>query len=1154
MITHRRRTSLLLVILCLVVWGPVPGQGAGAGQNDAGSGRDASDTSGGAFELKTGRHQGRLVSGTDRVDWYYFKIDSIPGLSGRPVVELALVDVPSPMGYILELWKDPATTVQPSLRAAGPSGVRTIHTSIQQNGTWHLRVLIADGNAAGNTGSYELTFEKRYENDADRSKDAGSGIDADYNLLPEIPSSGLVLEGEMAPRDPVDNYRLNLPAGTGNHEILAGLHFSPTLSLGLELEQVAPIVLITSGRTGPGFATVFNDNAQGSWIVRVKNTEPQFGGRYSLAVRIDPPEGDPGSGTDAPAAFEGANPLPQGVHTGSLTPTSLADKVDVFRLEGVGVGKVIAVGASSFLPDTTPNRPLLDLHLYDPDLVERDQVRICGQAGGIVRTAHKDGTWYLQVSEVGGTGEACAPGPLVRDNRYAVSYALRTQPDGPSGDAPAGTPNAPTVPNTLWHEGWSDEGDVDDTYRLDPAPVGGVFRVAASSPVESMDFTIRLFNSAGQVLASNASVAGRARLQIAVGAEGTYFLRFEQSVTSSNPAAAGPYIFYARSLPNEAPIPVRLSNPDESVLANEVTRNSVKVRWTRSVDEDFQKYEVYAAQNPNFLPSPSLLRATITDRDQTDTTVTGLEAGREYTLLVRVYDGSGLFADSNRETVQLKSGPLSNSNPSLSGGGVSPPEGTTSTLFTFHVNYTDADNDPPTQRQVFIDGIASHMTSPDTVYNDGAHYTFQTTLAAGQHSFYFEFSDGTASPVREPTTGSHTGPTVSAQGNRPPTASASASPSQGDAPLTVQFDVVASDPDGDPLTYSWDFDNSDGIQDQASQKSPQYTYEDRGVYTATVRVRDSKGATSTSSVTVNVAGPANEPPTVTAEASPESGLAPLSVQFFANASDTDGTIVSYGWDFDNSDGIGADSTQANPTHAYADPGSYVATVRVRDNGSAEAVDSVLVVVRSADNVPPSIVVAADPLSGEAPLEVFFTADTSDADGDAVTVRWDFDVSDGIQTDATGENAQHTYAAAGRFTAMGVATDARGATATASVTIHVAQPSASGTLVVEATPKEGPAPLIVRFRADTSNLPNPVASYRWDFGDESGFGTNRSVEHTYHEDGTYLVTLTVTDDRGVEYESTVSIKVGSGGGSPGFGVGLVALAVLGAAAALWRRRR
>ena len=90
---------------------------------------------------------------------------------------------------------------------------------------------------------------------------------------------------------------------------------------------------------------------------------------------------------------------------------------------------------------------------------------------------------------------------------------------------------------------------------------------------------------------------------------------------------------------------------------------------------------------------------------------------------------------------------------------------------------------------------------------------------------------------------------------------------------------------------------------------------------------------------------------------------------------------------------------------------------------------------AADNVAPTVQAQATPTSGEAPLEVTFTATASDPDGDDVTLTWDF--GDG----ATGEGAEvtHTYTEAGTYAATVTATDAGGASSTATVTVTVGAP-------------------------------------------------------------------------------------------------------------------
>ena len=102
-------------------------------------------------------------------------------------------------------------------------------------------------------------------------------------------------------------------------------------------------------------------------------------------------------------------------------------------------------------------------------------------------------------------------------------------------------------------------------------------------------------------------------------------------------------------------------------------------------------------------------------------------------------------------------------------------------------------------------------------------------------------------------------------GNQPPTAVIKASPTNGAAPLTVNFDGTASsDPDaGDGIAaYSWDL-NGDGVFGDASTATASYTYNQAGSYTAGLKVTDKHGATGTSSVVISAN---NTPPTAVIDA------------------------------------------------------------------------------------------------------------------------------------------------------------------------------------------------------------------------------------------------------------------------------------------------
>lgn len=95
-------------------------------------------------------------------------------------------------------------------------------------------------------------------------------------------------------------------------------------------------------------------------------------------------------------------------------------------------------------------------------------------------------------------------------------------------------------------------------------------------------------------------------------------------------------------------------------------------------------------------------------------------------------------------------------------------------------------------------------------------------------------------------------------GNQPPTARMTATPRSGAVPLTVAFDGSGStDPENAGLTYSWSY--GDGTTGTGAQSS--HVYSTGGTYTATLKVTDPGGLSSTTSTTITAG---SVPPTVTA--------------------------------------------------------------------------------------------------------------------------------------------------------------------------------------------------------------------------------------------------------------------------------------------------
>jgi len=67
--------------------------------------------------------------------------------------------------------------------------------------------------------------------------------------------------------------------------------------------------------------------------------------------------------------------------------------------------------------------------------------------------------------------------------------------------------------------------------------------------------------------------------------------------------------------------------------------------------------------------------------------------------------------------------------------------------------------------------------------------------------------------------------------------------------------------------------------------------------------------------------------------------------------------------------------------------------------------------------------------------------------------------------------------------------------------------------VTVSPTSGPAPLVVAVSgAASTDADGTINAYSWDFGDgTSAMGV--AVEHTYTAVGEFVITLTVTDDKG-----------------------------------------
>ena len=202
-------------------------------------------------------------------------------------------------------------------------------------------------------------------------------------------------------------------------------------------------------------------------------------------------------------------------------------------------------------------------------------------------------------------------------------------------------------------------------------------------------------------------------------------------------------------------------------------------------------------------------------------------------------------------------------------------------------------------------------------------------------------------------------------------------------------------------------------------------------------------------------------------------------------------------------------------HPYFDDREEFITVTI-------SFDADLVPVGPKDQ-PPVAAFSATPTVGRAPLKVDVDASaSSDAEGPISQFDWQF--GDGGK--ASGKTASHVYDKAGKYTITLNVSDSSGQTATSTRQIEVTDDSASPlpTASFVFSPTGDAAPIDVDFDASGSTSAEaPIVSYDWQFA--TGITkSGKKTRHRFTSAGSYPVTLTVTDDKGLTATITQIIKI------------------------------
>lgn len=329
--------------------------------------------------------------------------------------------------------------------------------------------------------------------------------------------------------------------------------------------------------------------------------------------------------------------------------------------------------------------------------------------------------------------------------------------------------------------------------------------------------------------------------------------------------------------------------------------------------------------------------------------------------------------------------------------------------------------------------------------------------------------------------------------------------------LQVQFTAYFEAQDS-AAAFSWLWDFGDG--NTSTEENPLHTYDNDGLYEATLTIISETGCEASSTEHVCVGGYQSNPE---CEAWFEvNNIDSLTVQFTSYFESQDSAaVISWLWDF----GDGNTSTEENPTYDYAAAGVYEVTLTIVSETGCEASSTEHVCVGEVDPDDPDcslepVVVQIDSLTFAFSVE-FNTLDSAGA------VSWIWDFGDG--NTSTDENPVHTYDQDGFYIVTIVVTSATDCEAELSFPLFTdTPPSSDCAAYIEYEDLDS---LTFVFNSEVFGLTGDqvgVLSYFWDF-DDGTFSNDSSPTHIFPGDGIYSVELTVvTEDSCLTFASAVVV--------------------------------
>ncbi|QAS54827.1 PKD domain-containing protein [Halobacillus litoralis] len=167
--------------------------------------------------------------------------------------------------------------------------------------------------------------------------------------------------------------------------------------------------------------------------------------------------------------------------------------------------------------------------------------------------------------------------------------------------------------------------------------------------------------------------------------------------------------------------------------------------------------------------------------------------------------------------------------------------------------------------------------------------------------------------------------------NRPPEADFNASPNPTNTKKSVSFSNRSSDPDGDRLSYKYDYrkKGNSSWQRFSTATNPSQRFRSLGTYEVRLTATDTYGASDTEIKEIDVE---NQPPNANFTMSPNPTDRNTTVDFNDYSSDPENDSLTYQYHYRKKGALSwrSLSTRAEPSHRFTSLGTYEVRLRVTD--------------------------------------------------------------------------------------------------------------------------------------------------------------------------------------------------------------------------------